>query len=456
MKVAVLVLAAGRGTRMKSRKPKVMHALCGKPMLEWSLDLAQALSPVPPVVVMGPGQDVMQARYGACAQFCLQPAPQGTGDAVIWARDAVPADTDQLLVLYGDMPLLQASTLQQLLAAHAACPAPAVALLTVDRPDAQGFGRIVRDAQGHVQRIVEERHCTPAELQLTELNAGIYVFEPDWLFRQAAALPLHGNGERYLTDLVGQAQQQGLAVVTGAALVEEVLGVNDRVLLAQGTALMRARINREHMQNGVTLEDPTTTFIEARVTIEADTVIGPGTHLTGHTHIGPDCEIGPNSHLHDTRVAAGCRIRHSILEDCQIGPGCQIGPFGRIRPGTTLGPDVYMGSFGEIKNSVLGPHVHMGHFSYVGDAQVGARANIAAGTITCNFDGQAKHETVIGEDAFLGSGTKLVAPVQVGPGAQTGAGAVVTRDVPAGTLVYGVPAKPPPCKSDSRPVDKTH
>ncbi len=455
MNLAVLVLAAGRGTRMKSRLPKVMHALCGKPMLEWILDLAQALTPVPAVVVVGPGQDIIPQRYATHARFCLQPEPRGTGDAVIWAREAVPEDTDQVLVLYGDMPLLQVQALQELVAAHAACQGPAVALLTVDRPEAQGFGRIVRDAQGNFQRIVEERHCTPAELRLTELNAGVYVFDPDWLFAHSAALPLHGNDERYLTDLAGLAQQQGLAVVTSAAMEEEVLGVNDRVLLAQGATLMRARINREHMRNGVTMEDPATTFIDATVTIEADTILGPGTHLTGHTRIGADCEIGPNAHLHDTQVAAGCRIRYSVLESCQIGPGCQIGPFGRIRPGTTLGPDVYMGSFGEIKNSELGSHVHMGHFSYVGDARVGAHANIAAGTITCNFDGQAKHETVIGEEAFLGSGTKLVAPVHVGRRARTGAGAVVTRDVPEGALVYGVPAKSPqqgpaPDPSDSR------
>ncbi len=442
MNLTVLVLAAGRGTRMKSRRPKVMHDLCGKPLLEWSLDLARALTSTPPLVIVAPEHGCIQERYAHCAQFCLQPEPRGTGDAVYWARTAVAATCQQLLVIYGDMPLLQVSTLRQLVEAHALYTQPAVALLTVDRADPQGFGRIVRDEQDRFQRIVEERYCTPVERALTELNAGVYVFEPGWLFRQAATLPVHDNGERYLTDLAGQAQRQALPVVTVAASPEEVLGVNDRVLLAQGATLMRARINRQHMRNGVTLEDPATTFIEATVQIEADTVIGPGTHLTGHTHIGPDCTIGPHAHLHASQVAAGCHIRYAVLEHCQIGPGCQIGPFGRIRPGTTLGPNVHMGSFGEVKNSVLGAHVHMGHFSYVGDAEVGANANIAAGTITCNFDGQAKHTTVIGEDVFLGSGTKLVAPVRVGRGAQTGAGAVVTQDVPADTLVYGVPAKP--------------
>ncbi len=443
MNLAVLVLAAGRGTRMKSRMPKVMHALCGKPMLEWSLDVARALTPAPPVIIVGPDHDILRERFADSGHFCLQPEPKGTGDAVIWAREAIPASADQILVLYGDMPLLQTHTVRKLIETHARGSAPAVALLTVDRPEAQGFGRIVRNEKGEFQRIVEEQYCTPEELRLTELNAGVYVFDPGWLFQQVTTLPMHDNGERYLTDLPGQAQQQGLTVVTAPAAPEEVLGVNDRVLLAQGAALMRARINRQHMQNGVTMEDPTTTFIEATVKIGADTVIGPGTHLTGDTHIGTDCEIGPHAHLHDSQVAAGCRIRYSVLEGCQIGPRCQIGPFGRIRSGTRLGPDVYMGSFGEVKNSVLGTHVHMGHFSYVGDAEVGANANIAAGTITCNFDGRTKHATVIGEDVFLGSGTKLVAPVQIGRGAQTGAGSVVTRDVPEGTLVYGVPAKSP-------------
>lgn len=449
MSLAILVLAAGRGSRMQSRRSKVMHPLCGKPLLEWVLDLAASLTAVPPAVVMGADGAALRERFGHRARFCVQPEPRGTGDAVIWARDLVPPDTEQVMVLYGDMPLLRRSTLAALAAAHHALAAPATALLTVESGMARGFGRVVRNGEGRFSHIVEERHCSPAELALTELNAGIYVFEPNWLFEQASRLPLHDSGERYLTDLPGRAASGGLAVATASGSASETIGVNDRVDLARAAAHMRHRINERHMRAGVTLIDPNATYIDAQVRIGPDTVIEPGTVLSGDTVIGTGCHIGPHSQLHDSRVDADCHIPHSVLEGAVVGVGCTIGPFGRLRPGAVLGAHVHMGSFGEVKDSVLGAHVHMGHFSYVGNAELGEHVNVAAGTITCNFDGRRKHRTVVEDNVFLGSGTKLVAPVTVKRGAQTGAGAVVTRDVPEETLVYGVPARPAPRPDDS-------
>lgn len=455
MSLDIVILAAGRGTRMRSRRPKVLHTLCGRALLAWSLELGRALLDTPPLVIVGDSAhgDAIQAQYAGQARFGRQPVPRGTGDAIAWAQPHLQPGTRQLLVLYGDMPLLQAETLDALVRGQAACRPPGLALLTTERAEAQGFGRIVRDTAGQFSHIVEERDCTPAERALTELNAGVYAFDADWLFGHLDQLAVHGNGERYLTDMPGLAVQTGLTVQTQAALPEEVMGVNDRLGLAQAAALMRRRINDGHMRAGVTLIDPDTTYIDADVAIEPDTVIAPGTTLTGCTRIGPDCEIGPASHLHDTRVAAQCRIRHSVLEGAQVDTGCTVGPFARLRTGARLGPRVHMGSFGEVKNSALGADVHMGHFSYVGDADIGPRVNVAAGTVTCNFDGRAKHRTAIEEDAFIGSGTQLVAPVHVGRGARTGAGSVVTRDVSADTLVYGVPARvrPPSTQSASHP-----
>lgn len=440
----VVILAAGRGSRMRSRTPKVLHALCGQPMLQWVLDAARALSAAPPLVVVAPGADAVTAQFAGRARFCCQAQPRGTGDAVAQAQGRLADTTRQVLVLCGDMPLLPVATLRALIRRQAERTQGGVALLTTDRPASQGFGRIVRDERGGFRAIVEEKLCTPAQRTLTELNAGAYVFEPGWLFQAAARLAVQADGERYVTDLPRLAREDGLAVETCAAAPEDVLGVNTRAELALATAALRRRINAAHMDAGVSFTDPQAAYVDAGVRIGPDTLIAPGTMLTGRTHIDEGCEIGPAAHLHDCRIGAECRIQYAVMEGTAVGSGCRIGPFARLRAGARLEARVYMGSFGEVKNSALGADAHMGHFSYVGDADVGAGVNVGAGTITCNFDGQRKHRTIIEDEAFLGSGTKLVAPLRVGPRARTGAGAVVTRDVPADALVYGVPAKPAP------------
>lgn len=445
----VVILAAGRGARMRSRTPKVLHALCGRPMLQWVLDVARALSAAPPLVVVAPGADAVRTQFAGQARFCCQTRPRGTGDAVAQAQGRLADTTRQVLVLYGDMPLLQVAPLRALVRRQAERTQGGVALLTTERSASQGFGRIVRDARGGFRAIVEEKLCTPAQRASTELNAGAYVFEPEWLFQAVARLAVQADGERYATDLPRLAREDGLAVETCAAAAEDVLGVNTRAHLALATATLRQRINAAHMDAGVSFLDPLAAYVDAGVRIGPDTLIAPGTMLTGRTHIGEGCEIGPAAHLHDCRIGEGCRIRYAVMEGTAAGPGCRIGPFARLRAGAQLEARVYMGSFGEIKNSALGADAHMGHFSYVGDADVGAGVNVGAGTVTCNFDGQRKHRTVIEDEAFLGSGTKLVAPLRVGRRARTGAGAVVTRDVPADALVYGVPAKPAPALGTS-------
>ena len=438
----VVVLAAGRGTRMRSRHPKVLHGLCGRPLLQWVVGAAHSVLGVPPLVVVGPDHAAISTRFAAQARFCVQPGPRGTGDAVAQSLPYLLPDAAQVLVMYGDMPLLRAETLQQLVECQARMPGSGPALLTISRSESQGFGRIVRDAQGAFKEIVEERDCSASQRAITELNAGVYVFDTGWLRRMIGELKLQSNQEKYLTDLPGLAVAAGHAVSTVQVSAVEATGVNTRVDLAEATRLMRERINTAHMLAGVTLVDPDTAYIDADVAVGADTTIGPGVVLTGTTTVGEACEIGAGTHLHDTKVGNGCHIRQSVLEGATLEDDCHVGPFARMRPGAHLGQFVHVGSFGEIKNSRLGPHVTMGHFSYIGDADVGACVNVGAGTITCNFDGETKHRTVVEDGAFLGSGTTLIAPVTVGRGAHTGAGSVITRDVPAETLVYGVPARP--------------
>lgn len=446
MRLVNLILAAGFGTRMKSDIPKVMHPLLGRPMVEWAVRMAGAVSQEPPVLVVGHGRELVEQHLGDRARYVVQGELLGTGHAVAQAVGALRGQADVVLVSYADMPLLRAETLLALVDAFRAGQAggdqPALAMLTVVRDDPQGFGRILRDDQGEIRAIVEEADCTPEQRQIRELNPGIYCFDAEWLWANLDKIPLSAKGEYYLTDMVGIAVAQGRRVITQPAPAEEVDGINTRVQLAQATAVMRHRILEAHMLNGVTIVDPATTYIEDGVEIGQDTVIWPGSSLHGATRIGRHTQIGPYSQVFDCEIGDHVRVVYSYIEGAQIEAHSEVGPFARLRKGAHLAEGVHMGSFGEVKNSYLGPGVHMGHFSYLGDAQVGAHANIGAGTITCNYDGKSKNKTVIGEDAFIGSDTLLVAPVELGPGARTGAGSVVTRDVAPQTLVYGVPARP--------------
>lgn len=446
MKIATVVLAAGYGTRMKSDLPKMMHPVMGRPMIAWAVNTARAISHMPPVVVVGHKRELIQQLLGDEVRYAVQGDLLGTGHAVMQAADLLRGQADAVTVTYGDMPLLRSETLQKLLDLFAQVrqnerTSPAIAMLTITRDDPQGFGRVVRNAQGEIQEIVEEAACTPAQKLIRELNPGIYCFDGEWLWQNLDKIPLSAKGEYYLTDMVGIAVSQGRRVVTMAAPLEDVDGINTRVHLANATAVMRQRILEKQMLAGVTIIDPGSTYIEDTVTIGPDTTILPGTMLQGETMIGSHCLIGPSAQIIDCQIGDHCRVVSSMLEQARMDAHSEIGPFGHLRKGAHLGEGVHMGNFGEVKNSYLGPGTKMGHFSYIGDTHIEGNANIGAGTITCNYDGVKKSKTAIGQGAFIGSDTLLVAPVTIGAGATTGAGSVVTKDVPPGALVYGVPAR---------------
>lgn len=441
MRIAVVILAAGQGTRIKSSLPKVLHPLAGRSLVEHAIEATRGVSDALPVLVVGHGAGQVRETVGERARYVVQEQQLGTGHAVLQARPVLVDESDVVLVTYGDMPLLRAETLRGLVEHH--CQhAPAITMLTVIRDEAQGFGRVVRDSSGAVRAVVEEVDATPEQLALRELNSGTFCFDAAWLWARLDQIPLSAKGEYYLTDMVGMAVSEGLRV-EALAMDDpaEVLGINDRVHLAQAEAALRQRINEKWMLEGVTIVDPATTYIEAGVTLGQDTVVYPNTHLQGQTCIGSHCQVGPNSVVRDSTLGDRCEVFASVVEGAVLEDGVDIGPFGHLRKGAHLAAGVHMGNFGEVKNSYLGPGTKMGHFSYVGDATVGPDVNVGAGVIVCNYDGQRKHRTEIEAGAFIGSDTMLVAPVRVGKGARTGAGSVVTRDVPPGGLAVGVPAR---------------
>lgn len=437
-----VVLAAGMGTRMKSKRPKILHSLAGRPLIDHCITIAVRATGNTPIVVIGHGAEPVRAAIGDRAIFALQAEQLGTGHAVMQA-EACAAGAKQIVVTYGDMPLLRPETLRRLIELRERHGA-AIAMLTLIADNPRGFGRVIRDAQGErVLAVVEEVACTPAQLAIRELNVGAYCFDGAWVWDALKRIrPNPHKGEYFLTDLIEIAVADGCQV---RALTtedrDECIGINTRVDLADAERALRRRINRQHMLNGVTITDPETTYIEEGVEIGADTVILPNTHLTGHTRIGSDCQIGPNSYIVESEIGDRVQIVQSMIEHARVEDDVHIGPFSHLRPGAHVGTGAHIGNFAEIKNSTLGAGSHMGHFSYLGDATVGEHVNIGAGTITCNFDGVQKNRTVIGDHAFIGSDTMLVAPVTVGERARTGAGAVVTKDVPDATLAVGVPAR---------------
>jgi bifunctional UDP-N-acetylglucosamine pyrophosphorylase/glucosamine-1-phosphate N-acetyltransferase len=441
MSVAAVILAAGQGTRIKSDLPKVLHTIAGKPMVMHAIDAARGVSIDKPVLVVGVGADQVQATLGDQVAYVVQQEQLGTGHAVLQARDELVGQSDLVVVTYADMPLLRSETLQNLVERHRQT-APAFTMLTVIQEDPRGFGRVLRGASGEVKAVVEEADATPEQLAIRELNAGVYCFDAEWLWMHLDRIPLSAKGEYYLTDLVGIAVSEKSRVE--ALTVDdpmELLGVNTRVHLAEAAAAFRQRINVHWMLAGVTFVDPANTYIEADVTLGRDSVIYPNTYLEGKTSVGAGCQIGPNTIIRDSTLGDRCIVLASVIEGGTLENDVDIGPFARLRPGAHLAAGVHMGNFGEVKNSYLGPGTKMGHFSYLGDTITGADVNIGAGTITCNYDGERKHRTQIDEGAFIGSDTMLVAPVRVGKGAITGAGSVVTRDIPAGSLAFGVPAR---------------
>ena len=439
---AAVVLAAGQGTRMRSRLPKVLHPLAGRTLIDHVLAAVAGVAASPIVVVTGHGADEVEAALAGRATTVRQEPQLGTADAVRVALPRVPANATQLLVTMADVPLLPVELLTDLVADQAESGA-AIVLLSARLADPTGYGRIVRGPDGTCRAIVEDAEADPATRALDEVNAGTYCFDTAWLRANLGRVPLSPTGEHYLTDLVGLAVADGQLVrVVDAPQPEMALGINDRVQLAIAERLLRRRIAEGHMRSGVTIVDPDTTFIDATVEIGQDARIEPWTVLNGQTVIGDEAVVGPGTRISDSRIGARTRVLGSWIEGSEVGEDARIGPMSHLRPGSVVGQGSEIGNYAEIKQSRLGAGVRQHHFSYLGDADVGDDVNIGAGTVTANFDGTTKHQTVIGDGAFIGVDTMLRAPVTVGAGAKTGAGSVVTRDVAPGKTVVGVPARP--------------
>jgi bifunctional UDP-N-acetylglucosamine pyrophosphorylase / glucosamine-1-phosphate N-acetyltransferase len=438
---AVVVLAAGEGTRMKSRTPKVLHGFLGRSMLGHVLDAVAPLQPERTLVVVGHARDAVTdhlALVSPVAEPVVQEQQDGTGHAVRIALDALPDLEGTLLVVSGDTPLLRTETLHSLVERHRDSQAAAT-MLTARVADPSGYGRVVRDPSGAVTSVVEHRDADDETLAIDEINSGIYAFTTQ-LLRDALRRLSRDNsqGEEYLTDVVALLVADGRQVA--AEVVDdprEVMGVNDRVQLAAARVEMRTRTNERWMRAGVTVADPATTDIGVDVSLEPDAVVHPWTVLSGATTVAAGAEVGPGSQLHDVQVAEGAVVRFTTAEGAVIGPDASVGPYTYLRPGTRLGRGARAGAFVEAKQAVVGDGSKVPHLSYVGDAEIGEGSNIGAATIFVNYDGVAKHRTVIGDHVRIGSDTMLVAPVTVGDGAYTAAGSVITDDVPPGAMGVG-------------------
>ncbi|GAC1345412.1 MAG: bifunctional UDP-N-acetylglucosamine diphosphorylase/glucosamine-1-phosphate N-acetyltransferase GlmU [Myxococcales bacterium] len=448
-KLAAVILAAGKGTRMKSDRAKVLHVACGRPLAWFPVRAALALDVAPAVVVVGHQGEAVRSELsaqfpGAPLRFAVQAEQLGTGHAVQCAQAALQeagvVDKSAVLILAGDTPLLRAETLQRLSAAYHASGSP-LALVTVRPRDATGYGRIVRDAAGAIQRVVEEKDATESERRIGEANASIYLCEAGFLFRALAALsPRNAQGEFYLTDIVAAAAQlaregKAKAPASVEAPEDDVAGVNDRAQLAWAAGELRLRRLDALMKSGVTIVDPRATWVDEGVEVGLDAVLEPLVSLRGTTRVGKGVSIGQGCVIVDTSIADGATLLpYSHLEGAVVGAKAIVGPFARLRPGAQLGEQAHVGNFVELKKTTLGKGSKANHLTYLGDATIGDGCNIGAGTITCNYDGANKFQTVIEDGAFIGSDTQLIAPVRVGKGAYVGTGATVREDVPAGSL----------------------
>ncbi len=437
-----VILAAGQGTRMKSNLPKTLHTVCGKPLIGHVADVMRAAGAHRVVAVVSPAiaeMPELKAAIGDDVAIAIQTEALGTADALESARQAV-GNATTLVVAAGDMALLRHESISDLVSTHEQSGS-LLSVLTATVDDPQGFGRIVRDESGAIEAIVEEVDTDADQKLICEMNTGLYCLQVPWSWDELENLAISSVGEKFLTDLVAVAASSGKASTTSVQDVSEAIGVNNRIQLAEVEQAMRDRIRRGHMLAGVTIRDPQTTYIDADVEIGRDTELLPGNHIRSGTRIGADCIIGPNSILKDCVIGEGATIISSHVEGAEVGAGNSVGPFSRIRKCTYIESGAYVGNFAEIKNSRIGSGTHVGHFSYVGDTELGEDVNIGAGTVTANFDGVNKHRTVIGDRAKIGSDTVIVAPVNIGADASTGAGSVVNRDVAAGETVVGVPAK---------------
>jgi bifunctional UDP-N-acetylglucosamine pyrophosphorylase / glucosamine-1-phosphate N-acetyltransferase len=435
MNKMAIVLAAGQGKRMKSKLYKVLHPVCGKPMVGHVLDTIREASFERAVVIVGHGAEAVQSYVGDGAEFVLQAEQLGTGHAVRQAAGILGQEDGTTIVVCGDTPLVTAGTIEAMLALHESTGAAAT-VLTAALPDPTGYGRVIRGENGAVSHIVEHKDCSQEELRVNEINTGTYCFDNKKLFEALAQVKNdNAQGEYYLTDVIGILQSGGDTVQAYCTSdPAEAIGVNDRVALAEAEGFMRSRIIRQHLLQGVTFIDPAAAYIEAGVKIGADTIVYPGTVLRGNTVIGADCIIGPQADITDTVIGDGVTIKHSVLQEAIVSDECSVGPYANLRPGSVLGKGCKIGDFVELKNAVLGEGSKVSHLSYIGDAVVGKDVNIGCGAITVNYDGYNKFKTEIGDNAFIGSNSNLIAPVRIGEGAYIVAGSTITHDVDANDL----------------------
>lgn len=434
MSLAIIILAAGEGTRMKSSLPKVLHPVCGEPMISLVLKSAEGLGPDKIIAVVGHKADTVTGVLEG-TDFVVQDRQLGTGHAVSVAEDMLEGFSGTVMVLSGDTPLLRRETLSRLLDTHEK-NAAAASILTAKLENPAGYGRIIRAEDGAALAIVEEKDAGPEQKAINEVNTGTYCFDKEKLFDALKKVGSDNRqGEYYLTDVVGILNGQGEKVM--ASMTEdpgETMGVNTRVHLAEADKAMRQRVNEELMLSGVTIVDPATTFISPGVKIGKDTVVYPMTFISGETKIGENCSIGPSSRVIDCEIGDSVVVEESVVRGSRVEDGAQLGPFCHVRPGTLVKSQAKVGGFVEVKKSEIGVGSKVPHLSYIGDTHIGDYVNIGAGTITCNYDGANKYQTVVEDGAFIGSDTMLVAPVRVGKDAFTAAGSVITKDVPEGSL----------------------
>lgn len=439
--VTAIILAAGVGSRMQSQVPKVLHPLLGRPMAGWVVAAAAEAFTEQPVVVLSPGTAPLAQELGGTAIVAEQPKPLGTADAVRCALAALPATAEEILIACGDTPLITAALMREVVIARRETNAP-IALAAFDADDPTGYGRVIESNDGSAACVIEERDASEEQRAIGTVNAGLYAADRAWLTTALGAItPSKASGELYLTDLIAMAHDAGTPapIVFGPEI--ELAGVNERHQFADVSAALRERINEGHLDRGVALLDPTTAWIDVQVEIAADAIIEPGVTLRGATKIGARTRVESGTRIESTTIGEDCTIRSSAIEGSTIASHVDIGPFAHIRPGCTIGSNCHIGNFAELKATILGAGAKVGHHSYLGDAEVGERANIGAGTITANYDGVQKRKTLIANDAFTGVGTLIVAPAGIGASAKTGAGTVVLADIPDGCTAVGVPAR---------------